>query len=153
LLLFRKKDCYLQPRVFADKSIAVRTFVYDILAIVDAEGNEAASKAEAKDEKKDANQPAKTTGFIDSGCCDGSMARWANAHNRRRAKADWLNRDDSRNCLNCNGSGCSISNGLWSSSISNRSRLTSGHFSSIGVHGRLTSRLSVVHFRSRCHCC
>jgi len=132
--------------------------VHDILAIIDAEWDEAATKAETEQEEKDTKQPAETTSLINGSCCDGSMASRANAHDRRSTKAKRLN--DSRDRLSdSDWSRSSISHRLGRSrSISNRGRLTRGHLSGVGVHGRLAcrrvsggSRLLGIYFRSRGH--
>jgi len=132
--------------------------VHNIFAIIDAEGNKAASEAETKEEETNAEQPAKTTSLIDGCCCDGGVARWAHAHNRRSAKTDRLNGHHCGNRLG-SGNGCRlcIGNRLGRCGVGNGSRLTRGHFCSVGVHGRLT-RLTVgcsvvVHIRGRSHFC
>jgi len=105
--------------------------VHDIFAIIDAEGNEAASQAETKDEKTNAKQPAKTTSLINCCCGDSRMARGANAHHRRGTKSDGLNRNNGGNRLG-NGSGSDIRNGLRGGS-SITYRLSGGHSRCIGV--------------------
>jgi len=133
--------------------------VHDILAIVDAEGDEAASKAEAKDEETNAKQPAETTSLINGGCCDGGVARGANAHDGGGTEADGLHGHDSGDGLSCYGSGSrgGISDGLWGgcSCISDGGGgwLARRHLSGIGIHGGLVgiSVTTVVHFRSGGH--